>query len=494
MISKAFSLLGLALCVVCFDSVYGADKPNILMILVDDLKPAMGCYGDKIAITPNMDKLASRGMKFEKAYCNQAVCAPSRNNLMLGSRSTSLGIYGLGQKFRTFYPNATTLPQYFRSFGYSAHAVGKIYHFGHGNTGDAQSWSAPPIREKVVEYLKPESTEGGKLTREEAFFTNQKLGNIRSLPKGYAWESADVSDEKYADGRIANEGIKFLKKAAQSETPFFLALGFVKPHLPFTAPQKYWDMHDPAKFQIHPHQESPKGAPNYAGKKGGEIVNYAPLTIENLKTDKMQRKLLHGYYATTTYADAQIGKVINVLDDLDLSRDTIIVLWGDHGWHLGDHGYWTKHTNYEQANRIPIMFVAPGIITPGSQSNQVIETVDIYPTLVALAGLPQKEVTQPMDGNSLLAVLRDPNLEVNDHAYHCYPRGQRIGRAVRTSQYRLIQWKKFGIENTESQYELYDYQSDPDEKVNLAIKKPDLVQALQQLLDQHPEPKRVGRK
>lgn len=469
-------------------------KPNVLMILVDDLKPALGCYGDELAITPNMDRLSERGIRFDLAYCNQAVCAPSRNNLLLGSRSTSLGIYGLGQRFRQAIPNAVSLPQYFRNHGYTAKAVGKILHFGHGNTGDPESWSVPPIREKVVEYLKPESTEGGQLTREEAFFTNQKLGQIRSLPKGAAWESADVEDEGYADGRIAAEGIKILKEAAANpDEPLLLALGFVKPHLPFTAPQKYWDMHDPARFELAPDQVDPVNAPHFAGKRGGEIVNYSPLTVENLKGDAMQRKLLHGYYATTTYADAQIGKVLDTLDELGMSDNTIIVLWGDHGWHLGDHGYWTKHTNYEQCNRIPIMFVAPGVTKPKSYTRQIAETVDIYPTLVELAGLPEWEVPQPMDGQSLVPVLKNPQVRLDNYAYHCFSKGGYMGRAVRTTRYRLVQWIRLNDEDPESIYELYDYHDDPRELTNIASQFPDIVKAHQAILDLHPKPKRFKR-
>lgn len=461
------------------------------MILVDDLKPAIGCYGDKLAITPNIDELASRGVKFKKAYCNQAVCAPSRNNLLLGARSTSLGIYGLGTPFRKAYPEAISLPQHFRNHGYTAEAVGKILHFGHGNTGDPASWSRPPVREKVVEYLKPESTGGGQLTREEAYFSNQKLGNIRSLPKGAAWEFADVQDDAYADGRIAKEGIKRLETAAKNpDKPFFLALGFVKPHLPFTAPKKYWDMHNPSKFELSPFQNHPAGAPSYAGKRGGEIVNYSPLSVENLKTDKIQKTLLHGYYATTTYTDAQIGKVTKALDNLGLSKSTIIVLWGDHGWHLGDHGYWTKHTNYEQSNRIPLLFVAPGIAQKGATTSQLAETVDIYPTLAELAGLPKPDGPQPMDGKSLLPVLKNPKKSIGDHVYHCFPRRNKMGRAIRTQRFRLVQWYNMKNPTLEPEYELYDYQSDPMERVNIASSKPQAFNRLLNILKKHPLPKK----
>jgi iduronate 2-sulfatase len=464
------------------------DRPNVLLILVDDLKPALGCYGDPLAITPNIDRLASNGLRFESAYCNQSVCAPSRNNLLLGSRSTSIGIYGLGRHFRDVLPEAVTMPQYFSQNGWLAACMGKVLHTGHGNHDDVHSWDVPTYLDKVVEYLKPESTEGGQLTREEAYFTNQKLDQIRSLPKGYAWESAEVEDDAYADGRIAGKVIERLKfHQSNPNSPFFIMAGFVKPHLPFTAPQKYWDMHDPNDFSIAPDQFAPESAPVFAGKRGGEIVNYAPLNVENIKGRSIQRKLLHGYYAAASYADAQIGKVLDALDELQLSDNTIVVLWGDHGWHLGDHGYWTKHTNYEQANRIPIIIRAPGFTTPGSSTQQLAETVDLFPTVADLAGLRRPKGPQPMDGVSLIPVLKNPSVSVRDHAYHCYPRGKRIGRAIRTDRYRLIEWKQPGASIETAVYELYDYSEDPGETRNLAQARPEAVAELKKILARHPE-------
>ena len=219
-----------------------AEKPNVLMILIDDLKPTLGCYGDSVAKTPNIDRLASKGLRFNMAYCNQAVCAPSRFTLMLGSHSTSTGLYGLGSQLRRVLPDAVTLPQYFASHGYRTESLGKVFHVGHGNEGDPQSFSVPHFKDKVIEYLDPDSTGGGQLTREEALFTNQKLDQIRSLPRGAAFESPAVSDEEYADGRVAAETIQRLRAAKErrerDETPFFIVAGFVRPHLPFSAPKK----------------------------------------------------------------------------------------------------------------------------------------------------------------------------------------------------------------------------------------------------------------
>lgn len=464
-------------------------QPNVLLICVDDLKPALGCYGDELAISPNIDRLAARGMRFDKAYCNQAVCAPSRNNLLCGSRSTSIGIYGLGTNFRKALPDAVTMPQYFIKHGYHAASIGKILHTGHGNHDDTNSWSVPSIPDKVVEYLDPKNSADGQLTREEAYFTNQKLGQIRSLPRGAAWELMDVPDNAYADGRIADEGIKRLQGYASTKESFFLALGFVKPHLPLTSPKKYWDLHDSDKFELAADQVDPIDAPKLATKRGGEIVNYAPLSVENLKEEAMQRKLIHAYYACVSFMDAQLGRVIDELDRLNLSDNTIIVLWGDHGWHLGDHGYWTKHTNYEQANRIPIIVVAPGVTKPATSTDQLTETVDVFPTLAELAGLESPSGPQPMDGVSLVPVLRDPLKRVRDHAYHSYPRGQRMGRAIRTDRYRLVEWKKPGASAETATYELYDYVGDPGERVNIAKSHPTVATQLRAILGQHPEAK-----
>ncbi|MDE0737015.1 MAG: sulfatase, partial [Pirellulaceae bacterium] len=349
--------------------------PNVLLILVDDLKPALGCYGDATARTPHIDALAARGMRFNMAYCNQAVCAPSRFTLMLGSHSTSTGLYGLGSQLRQVVPNAVTMPQYFSRHGYRTESLGKVFHIGHGNQGDPQSFSVPHFKDKVIEYLDPASTDGGKLTREEALFTNQKLGQIRSLPRGAAFESPVAKDNDYADGRVAAETIRRLQAAKarreQDGTPFFITAGFVRPHLPFSAPKKYWDLHDPTKLPQPMNENAPQGAPAVAVKKGGEITAYKPVPVTGKISDTLKQTLIHGYYASTSFVDAQIGKVLQELKRLELNDNTIIVLWGDHGFHLGDLGIWTKHTNYEQANRIPILVVAPGVTTPGDSTGQL---------------------------------------------------------------------------------------------------------------------------
>lgn len=461
-----------------------AERPNVLLILVDDLKPALGCYGDSAARTPNIDRLAARGMRFDLAYCNQAVCAPSRFTLMLGSHSTSTGLYSLGSSLRQILPEAVTMPQHFAKHGgYRTESIGKVLHIGHGNEGDPMSFNVPHFKDKVIEYLDPESTNGGQLTREEALFTNQKLSEIKSLPRGAAFESPDVTDEAYADGRVAAETISRLQAAQQRRkqdgTPFFIATGFVRPHLPFSAPKKYWDMHDPQKLPMPTFEDHPAGSPQVAHKRGGEIDAYTPATTQ---------QLIHGYYAGTSFVDAQIGKVIDELDRLDLAGNTIIVLWGDHGFHLGDHGIWTKHTNYEQANRIPILISAPGITQPNSSTRQLAESVDIFPTLAELAQLPPPSGPQAIDGLSLVPVLKDSDSRIRDHAFHCFPK-QTLGRAIRTERYRLVEWKMPSAPPESAELELYDYQTDPLETQNLAADQPKVLDQLRAILAKHPNPK-----
>ena len=458
----------------------------MLLILVDDLKPALGCYGDPAAKTPNIDRLAARGLRFDLAYCNQAVCAPSRFTLMLGSHSTSTGLYGLGSQLRQKWPEAVTMPQHFAKHGgYSTQSIGKVFHIGHGNEGDPVSFAVPHHKDKVIEYLDPASTQGGKLTREEALFTNQQLDRIRSLPRGAAFESPAVEDDAYADGRVAAETVKRLREAPR---PFFIAAGFVRPHLPFCAPKKYWDMHDPEKLPMPQNEKLPVDSPRVAHKRGGEIAAYDPVPEQDdaAFSPELKKKLIHGYYAATSYVDAQIGRVLDELERSGHAKDTIVVLWGDHGFHLGDLGIWTKHTNYEQANRIPLIIAAPGFTTPGSSTRQLAESVDVFPTLAELAGLPAPAGPQSRDGISLVPVLRDPAARVRDHAYHCFPK-QLMGRAIRTERYRLVEWKKPGAPPESALLELYDYETDPLETQNHAADEPQVVKELRAMLERHGE-------
>jgi arylsulfatase A-like enzyme len=489
-------------------------RPNVLLILIDDLKPTIGCYGDTIAKTPSIDRLASRGLRFDLAYCNQAVCAPSRFTLLLGSHSTSTGLYGLGSQLRQRVPNAITMPQLFAKNGYRTESLGKVFHIGHGNQGDPQSFSVEHFHDKVIEYADPASTDGGQLTREEAYFSNKQLDRIKQLPRGAAFESPDVADDAYADGRVAAETVKRLQAARerldQQGAPFFIVAGFARPHLPFSAPKKYWDLYETALFPKPITSLPPRNSPKVAHKTNGELANFKPVPDSgtvNEDTD-LYRQLIHGYYASVSFVDAQIGKVLDELDRQHLSDNTIVVLWADHGFHLGDHGYWTKHTNYEQANRIPLLIAAPGVTKPASVTKQLAESVDIFPTLAELAGfdirgsLPEPKprssnfdriavqslVPQPIDGRSLVPVLRDPSARVRDHAYHVFPKAK-LGRAIRTERYRLVEWRNVGESPGSADLELYDYETDPNETNNLASGEPSqIIVELRAILAKYPQP------
>ena len=485
---------------ICVHVVGQETIKNVLLILVDDLKPALGTYGDPIAISPNIDKLAAMGMKFDLAYSNQATCIASRYNLMLGTRSTSSGIYNFGTQFRALYPKAVTLPQHYKKAGYHAESMGKVFHIGHGNDNDEASWSVPHHKEKVIEYLLPEST-GGQLTREEAYFQNAHryipdLPHNKALPRGAAWESPDVLDEAYADARVATHAINRLRKLSQKkEKPFFMALGFARPHLPFSVPKKYWDMYARDLIPMPEFEQDPAGAPTFSVKRRGEIDQFSPVP-ENGEpfSEDLKRNLIHGYYASISYMDAQLGRVIDELAKLDMLDNTVIALWGDHGWHLGDHKSWTKHSNFEQANRIPLIFVSKGTVKAGASSKHLAETVDVYPTLAALAGLASPSGPQPIDGVNLVPVLKDPDVRLRDHAYHAFPRGNLIGSAIRTERYRMVEWKNPTDPKSEKIYELYDYLEDPLETKNYAKLKRKVLKQHIAILATHPDSKPpVGR-
>ncbi len=476
-------LRSLTFLLLCGTSLCAASKPNVLLICVDDLKPLLGCYGDKLVKSPNIDRLAARGVLFEKAFCNQAVCSPSRNALLTGLRPQTLGIYELSTNFRKAAPEAVTLPQHFKANGYRAEGLGKIFHVGHGNVNDEASWSVPHFTPKTISYALKENNPP-ESTREQALFENKT--EVWKLPRGAPTESADVPDNRYGDGLIADEAIKRLEASKQKPNePFFLAVGFLKPHLPFVAPKKYWDLYDPKSFKLPTLQTAPEGAPEFAPSTWGELRQYRDIPEQGPVTQEQAIHLIHGYHAATSYMDAQLGKVLDALDANGLAENTIIVLWGDHGWHLGDHGMWCKHTNYEQAAHIPLIVAAPGIQPTRTQA--LVESCDIYPTLAELAQLP---APQQGDGRSFASVLKDPATSVRDHAIHVYPRGGGlIGRAIRTQRHRLVEWKKPGDAADTAVLELYDYEADPEEKKNLATEQPLVVAILRKLLDTHPEAK-----
>ena len=445
-----------------------ASPPNVLLICVDDLKPTLSCYGDPVAVTPNIDALASRGVMFESAYCNQAVCSPSRNSLMTGLRPETIGVYDLPTHFRKAAPDAVTMTEHFIANGYHAEGLGKIYHVGHGNIDDKQSWSVKSWRPRGAEYQSQASLDAYQV-------------DSKGKRRGPATERFDAVESQYRDAKIATQAIERLDElSSQPDQPFFLAVGFVKPHLPFVAPEKYWAMYDPQSLPMPEVVIAPEDAPSYAATSGGELANYSGMTEQWPPNIELTRHLIHGYYASTSLMDAQVGRLLDELKRLELIENTIVVLWGDHGWHLGDHGMWCKHTNYEQAARIPVIVAGPKVDS-GKTSVAMIETVDIYPTLTDLAGIPSPK---KIDGKSFSLAVLDASQPARQFVNHVYPRGGRLGRAIRDDRYRLVRWKVIGQSDEQADIELYDYETDPLETTNLAKNQTERVFKMLDLINQ----------
>ena len=343
---------------------------------------------------------------------------------------------------------------------------------GQGNHEDERSWSVPHWRPGGPQYHRPES-----------------LANARQIARGgtrgTATEAGDVDDMAYGDGKIAEEARRRLQAAKDTpDQPFFLAVGFLKPHLPFVSPKKYWDLYDRQAFPLPTIKDAPEGAPSFAKTTWSELRSYSDIPQMGPLSDDQTRELIHGYYAALSYTDAQIGRVLAALDETGLAKNTIIVLWGDHGWHLGDHGQWCKHTNYEQAARIPLIVAGPKV-SPGRTSS-LTESVDVYPTLCDLAGLPAPD---DGDGVSFASTVRGDVILTKQAILHVYPRNQMIGRAIRTTRHRLVEWKKPGDSADTAVYELYDYEADPAETKNLASAQPEVVAHLKTILARYPEAK-----
>jgi iduronate 2-sulfatase len=436
-----------------------AKAMNVLFIIVDDLRPQMGCYGVKNMVTPNIDRLAASSVMFRGNYCQQAVCSPSRTSLLTGRRPDTTKVYDLIKFFRTTLPDVVTLPQQFKNHGYFAEAVGKVFH---EDLNDPASWSIPADFDTSAEEF--EQYQSPKSYREEA----ERLQQIPShgLVYGPAFEAEDASDDSYLDGRIAMEAIRRLKiqGAKKLNTPFFLAVGFHKPHLPFVAPKKYWDLYDPDKIELPSYREKPKGAPDLAMTNFEELRHYygVPWNNEPLQ-ESMSRNLIHGYYSGVSFIDAQIGRVLDSLEQEGFADNTIVVLCVDHGWHLDDHGLWCKHTNFEHATHVPLMIHAPGM-NPG-QSDGLTENIDIYPTLCELAGVPAPD---HLEGTSFVPLMRDPEQSWKKASFSQYPRpGDIMGYSMRTDRYRYTRWMNHKDQAIVAE-ELYDYQSDPEETTNWA--------------------------
>ncbi len=425
-------------------------RPNVLFIAVDDLRPELGCYGARTILSPNIDRLAKQGMVFQHAYCQQAVCSPSRTSLLTGARPDTTKVWDLVTHFRDAMPKVVTLPQLFKNNGYFVQGIGKIFHGGYD---DAPSWSTPWQTPDAPAYAAPTSAGRGG---------GKKGGRKKNGP---AFESADVPDDFYKDGKTAAAAAGMLRGFAAKADPFFLAVGFSKPHLPFVAPKKYWDLYDPARIELASNPYRPKDAPTHALTTSGELRNYQGMPAEGPVPDSLARQLKHGYYAAASYTDAQIGKLLDELDRQDLRRNTIVVLWGDHGWKLGEHGEWCKHSNVENDTNAPLVLSAPGMKRAGRLSPALVEFVDIYPTLADLGGLP---LPSHLEGSSFRPLLDDPDRKWKPAAFSQYPRQKLMGYSMRTARHRFTVWVDRQDHAKVDSIELYDHQSDPAENVNVA--------------------------
>ncbi len=470
-------------------------KKNILFIAVDDLKPSIGIYGDSFAKTPNIDKLAALGTTFTNAHVQQAICAPSRVSLLTGLRPDLTEVWDLETQMRDKNPSIITLPQYYKENGYKTVGMGKIFDNRSVDKGlDKPSWSSPFIRVNVDHPI-----HGNTITGFQSPENKKVLSEIREkaiadgIPNRGMWEylrskhkpsteSFDISDEGYFDGAMTLKAVNQINKLAEGDDPFFLAVGFQKPHLPFVAPKRYWDMYERENIELAKYQKWARGTVKLSYNNNGEMRSYTdiPDSFEDngLINPEKQKELIHGYYACVSYIDAQVGKIIEAVKENGLLENTTIILWGDHGWHLGDHGQWAKHSNFEQATRSPLIIVDPKTKKNNFNSSPT-EFIDVFPTLVELSELKNPDNLQ---GKSLVPILTGKSKKVKDYAVSQYPRGKAMGYALRNERYRYVAWYKNRNSIKEQDIiikELYDYKNDPEETVNMVGIERELAEEFQ---------------
>ena len=442
---------------------------NVLFIAVDDLRLQAGIYGQSQMITPSIDKFGKEGVVFTKAYCSVPVCGASRASLLSGLRPTPTRFVNYFTKKDIDAPNVPSLPMWFKENGYTTLSRGKIYHH---KEDDINAWSEEPYLPKVGIGFQSYITEESK-----KIVDSNKTDDNPAQVIGPAYEVADVEDNGYPDGMLADKAIEDLQSFSNSDEPFFLAVGFWKPHLPFNAPKKYWDLYTEADLKLADNPYMPENAPKEAGHQWNELRGmYDGIPQEGPVSDELARKLIHGYYACVSYTDAQIGKVLNELDRLGLAENTLVVLWGDHGWHLGEHGLWCKHCNFDRVLNAPLIIRAPGK-TKGHKTETLVEFIDLYPTLCDLAGLDQPD---HIDGKSLAAVLKNPEKKHKDAVFSRYHDGE----SVITEQYLYTEWTKNGEFVS---HMLYDHKNDPTENINVAelSEYKEVVKKMKLLLDEN---------
>ena len=423
-------------------------RPNVLFIAVDDLRPELACYGESHIHSPNIDRLAKSGVLFERAYCMVPTCGASRSSLMTGIRPSRHRFVTYSTWAEKDAPGITTLNTQFRKNGYYTVSLGKVFHHPPDN---AEGWSEPAWRPIGVPwYRRPEN--------QEMHEKQQKRGQRN---RGPAWESADVADDAYADGVLAKRAVDDLRRLKGKDQPFFLAVGFFKPHLPFIAPQKYWDLYDHEDIHLPDNYHVPKDAPKESIHSSGELRAYAGIPAKGPVSDETARNLIHGYYACVSYTDAQIGRLLDELDRLELADNTVVVLWGDHGWNLGEHTLWCKHCCYETSMHAPLIVRAPGI-DGGKKTAGLTEFIDIYPSLCDLAGI---SLPTHLQGRSFVPLMKEPNQPWKEAVIGRFGNGD----TIRTDTLRFAEYTD-GKGRSAARM-LYDHSNDPGENVNVAEKE-----------------------
>ena len=475
-------------------------KPNVLFVIVDDLKPILGCYEDPFVKTPNIDRFAKEGVVFTNTYCQQAVCGPSRASFLTGMRPDYTGVWDLETEMRNINPEILSMPQFFKQNGYETAGIGKVFDSRSVDENiDNPSWSIPFYKKSNDYYPKEmgkakgryrdlkvlEEIEKYEKIGEAKGLTKKELSNFIKINAKPSVESLDIPDNAYIDGATVLHSKDILKILKENAKPFFFAVGITKPHLPFAVPKKYWDLYDRDEIQLAEFRENANNSPLVAYHGAGELYKYTDIpplaSFSDVKGGmelpiEKQKELIHGYYASVSYADALIGKILDTLEALDLKDNTIVTIIGDHGWHLGDHNLWCKHSNFEQATRIPMIFKIPGV--KASKTRALAEAVDIFPTLCDATGI---KIPEQLQGVSLMPVLMETKSKVKDYAVSQYRRGKNMrtfGYSIRTERYRLTLWMKDFYRLYEPFHkgyivsgELYDYDNDPLETENYYNKK-----------------------
>ena len=508
-----------------------AERPNVIFIAIDDLRPELGCYGSPAVKSPHLDALARRGLRFDRAYCQQAICSPSRASLLTGTRPDTNGLTHNYIDFSEVDRKLTTLPKHFADHGYETVFCGKIFH---RNEHSPESWTRHPAR-RLVKVPKPKGgyalAENRKLRNENFKKMFEKYGEAarRGLGSGPAFENADVPDHRYIDGYNTELAIATLRQMAgdSKKKPIFLAMGYKLPHLNWIAPKKYWDMYDREKIKLATQTVGPKDGAAMGLHASFELRTRAGIPKQGPIGDDLSRTLLHAYYASVSYVDAQIGKLLAAMKESGIADNTIVIVWGDHGWHLGEMGIWGKATNYEISTRVPLIVSAPKMTARNKKTKALVELIDIYPTLCELAGIPKPK---HLAGRSFVPLLDDPKLEWKKGAVSQFPNpalrewaanplspamretffgplikeveariikqqgkvwdrelfeNHLTGYTLRTDRHRLVAWRDHRKKTSPPVFvELFDHQRDPHETENIAAKKPELVRELTGQLDE----------